>query len=113
MNANFGETALQRQMQGGTALGALGEAQSGIDRANLQTQFGLGEAQRQIEKEQGNASIDALLKQISAFSGLPLDILKGYSTSGTSSGTSTATGSTSGMSLGDLLMGGALAFGKK
>jgi hypothetical protein len=103
MNANFGETALQRQMQGGTALGALGEAQSGIDRANLQTQFGLGEAQRQIEKEQGNASIDALLKQISAFSGLPLDILKGYSTSGTSSGTSTSNTKQSGATLSDWL----------
>lgn len=108
-NANFGETALQRQLQGGTALGALGEAQSGIDRANLQTQFGLGEAQRQIEKEQGNAGIDALLKQIAAFSGLPLDILKGYSTSGTSSGTSTSTSTQSGGALGALLQAAALA----
>lgn len=108
-NANFGETALQRQLQGGTALGALGEAQSGIDRANLQTQFGIGEAQRQIEKEQGNAGIDALLKQIAAFSGLPLDILKGYSTSGTSSGTSTSTSTQSGGALGALLQGLALA----
>lgn len=102
-NANFGETALQRQLQGGTALGALGEAQSGIDRANLQTQFGLGEAQRQIEKEQGNAGIDALLKQISAFSGLPLDILKGYTTSGTSSSTGTSSTKQSGFTAGDLL----------
>jgi hypothetical protein len=102
-NAGFREQALNRNIQGGTALGNLGATRGAEDRANVQTQFGLGEAQRQIEKEQGNASIDALLKQISAFSGLPLDILKGYTTAGTSSGTSTSNTKQSGATLADFL----------
>jgi hypothetical protein len=102
-NAGFREQALNRNIQGGTALGNLGATRGAEDRANVQTKFGLGEAQRQIEKEQGNASIDALLKQISAFSGLPLDILKGYTTSGTSSGTSTSNTKQSGATLSDWL----------
>lgn len=102
-NAGFREQALNRNIQGGTALGNLGATRGAEDRANVQTKFGLGEAQRQIEKEQGNASIDALLKQISAFSGLPLDILKGYTTSGTSSSTGTSTTKQSGATLADFL----------
>lgn len=93
-NANFGESALNRRLQAGTALDA-------NDRANVQAQFGLGEAERQIANEKAQAPIDLILQQVAAMSGLPLDLLRGSTSTGTMTGTTKS--KSSGAGLGDWL----------
>jgi hypothetical protein len=94
-NAGFGESALQRQLSAGTALG-------NNDRANIDTQSAVGGGLRDIQTQQNQGPIQLLMQQIAAQSGLNLgDLFKGSTSTGTLNGTSTS--KESGASLGDWL----------
>lgn len=87
-NAQFGESALARQLAAGGAIGDLGTAQGNNDRANIGVQAGIGNDLRTIQNEQNQAPINLLLQQIAASSGLPLDLFQGQTSTGTMTGTS-------------------------
>ena len=92
-NANFGEQAANRNIVGGGALANLGTAQNADARANIGAQATMGGVLRDIQNQQSQAPIMALLQQIGALQGLPLDLFRGMTTnsSGTASGTTKTT----------------------
>src|SRR5574343_907298 len=96
--ANFGEQAATRGLSAGNALTALGAAQGASDRENIATQAGVGAQLRDVAQQEAQAPITTLLQQIAAFSGLPLDLLRGSTSTGTMSGTSTTKQSGVGLS---------------
>ncbi len=96
-NANFGESALGRQLQAGQGLAGLGVAQGANDRANIDTQSQLGEILRQIMAQQGAAPLTALGLQTDMTGKLPFNLFQGQT--GTMTGNTTS--KTSGASLGD------------
>lgn len=100
-NANFGEAALNRRLQAGTSLADIAGAQGADARANAGLQLTAGEQERQIQNQQNSAGVDLLLKQIAANSGIPYDLLRGSTSTGTMSGTTKTT--QSGAALSDWL----------
>jgi len=88
-NAGAMETALARQLSAGGALGSLG-AQEGADtRANVALQGQMGAEQRAISQALAGAPISVLQALAGTYSGLPLNLLSGETTTGStqSSGT--------------------------
>jgi hypothetical protein len=88
-NAGAMDTALARQLSAGGALGSLG-AQEGADtRANVALQGQMGAEQRAISQALAGAPISVLQALAGTYSGLPLNLLSGETTTGStqSSGT--------------------------
>jgi hypothetical protein len=89
-NAGAMDTALNRQLTAGGALGELG-AQEGADaRANLALQGTLGADQRAIEQAKAAAPLSVLQALSGTFSGLPLNLLSGETQTGSQQGSSTS-----------------------
>jgi hypothetical protein len=89
-NAGAMDTALNRQLTAGGALGELG-AQEGADtRANLALQGTLGADQRAIEQAKAAAPLSVLQALSGTFSGLPLNLLSGETQTGSQQSSSTS-----------------------
>jgi hypothetical protein len=89
-NSKAVEAALNRQLSAGSALQGLG-AQEGADtRANIALQGALGADQRAIEQALAGAPLDVLERIAKTYSGLPLNLLSGETTTGTQTGSSTS-----------------------
>lgn len=102
-NANFGETALQRQAGAAAGLADVGALQGSEARANTGLQFDIGEALRAIAQQKAMAPVGALGMETGLLGQLPFDLFKGANSTGTMSGTSTTKTKESGASLGDWL----------
>ena len=89
-NAGAMETALNRQLSAGGALGSLG-AQEGADtRANVALQGQMGAEQRAIAQALAGAPISVLQALAGTYSGLPLNLLSGETMTGSQTGSSTS-----------------------
>jgi hypothetical protein len=89
-NAGAADTALNRQLTAGGALGELGSQEGADARANLALQGTLGADQRSIEQAQAAAPLSVLQALSGTFSGLPLNLLSGETQTGSQQGTSTS-----------------------
>lgn len=96
-NQNADAQGAQTRLSAAEQLGRLGLAGSANDRANIETQAGLGETQREIDVQNDpqNARMQQLLQLISALGGLNGANFTGRNISETGSGTETTTGSPS------------------
>jgi hypothetical protein len=89
-NAGAMDTALNRQLTAGGALGSLG-AQEGADtRANVALQGQMGAEQRAISQALAGAPISVLQALAGTYSGLPLNLLSGETMTGSQTGSSTS-----------------------
>lgn len=89
--ANMGarDADAARLLSGGGQLGQLATAFGGEQRANLGTQFDIGEAMRQIEAAKKGAPLDLLKLRSDLFRNVPLDMFGGATSHATGEGTST------------------------
>lgn len=97
-NAGQRDTASARSLAGASTLAGIGGARDANTRANAGTQFDIGAGQRDIQNQQNRAPIDLLLQQIASFSGLPIDALRGSTSTGTMDGTTKGKSSGAGLS---------------
>jgi hypothetical protein len=100
-NASQRDGALQRQMAGAAGLAGTASEMQEQQRQNIASQSGMGEMLRQIQQQQAMAPIAALGMEGSLWNSLPLDLLKGQTSTGTMTGTTKT--KESGASMGDWL----------
>ena len=87
-NAQAMDTALARQLSAGGALADLGQATGADQRANLALQGTLGADQQAIDQALAQAPLSVLQQIAGTYGGLPLNLLRGETTTGSSSSTS-------------------------
>ena len=97
-NGQFSENALTRQINAGNSIAAIGGMEADNTRANIGTQNVIGSTLRGIQNDQNRAPIDLLLQQIAAQTGLPLELFKGMTGTGSLDGTETGKSSGAGLS---------------
>ena len=81
-NASQLETALGRQLQAANGLVDTANTQHQAELADINTQAQLGDMWRQIQQQQASAPLSILGSLVSAYSGLPLNLLHGSVTDG-------------------------------
>jgi hypothetical protein len=89
-NAGAMETALNRQLTAGGALGELGAQEGANTRANVALQGQMGADQRAIAQAQAAAPLSVLQALSGTFSGLPLNLLSGETQTGSQQSSSTS-----------------------
>ena len=89
-NAGQQDNALARLLQSAGVLANVGQAQNADERANIQTQWDLGEAQREIERQKLAAPLDLAEWQAMMMGQMPYNLFTGQTSTGT--GTTTQTG---------------------
>jgi hypothetical protein len=87
-NAGAADAALDRRLTAGNSLASLGSTMGADNRANIALQNALGGDQRQVEQFLKSAPLDVLERIAKMYGGLPLNLLSGSTTTGSSSGTS-------------------------
>lgn len=87
-NAGARDAALNRQLTAGTSLASLGQTIGADNRANIALQNALGGDQRAVDQFLKSAPLDVLERIAKMYGGLPLNLLSGNTTTGSSSGTS-------------------------
>ena len=83
-NAGAQDTALSRLFQAGSGLAGLGAQQGQEDRANVALQGDLGAQLRQIAQSKAGADVTLAQAQTGMFGGLPLNLLRGETSTGNS-----------------------------
>jgi hypothetical protein len=87
-NAGAADTALDRRLNAGNSLASLGTSMGADTRANIALQNALGGDQRQVEQFLKSAPLDVLERIAKMYGGLPLNLLSGSTSTGSSSGSS-------------------------
>lgn len=87
-NAQAMDAALARQFQAGGALAGLGQTMGADTRSNIGLQAALGGDQRAIQQALQGAPLSVLQQIAATYGGLPLNLLTGQTSTGSSSGTS-------------------------
>ena len=87
-NAQAMDAALARQLSAGGALAGLGQTMGADNRSNIALQNALGGDQRAIQQALQGAPLSVLQQISQMYGGLPLNLLSGSTTTGSSSGTS-------------------------
>jgi hypothetical protein len=87
-NAQAMDAALARQLSAGGALAGLGQTMGADNRSNIALQNALGGDQRAIQQALQGAPLDVLERISRMYGGLPLNLLTGSTSTGSSSGTS-------------------------
>ena len=88
-NAQAMDAALARQFQAGGALAGLGQTMGADTRSNIGLQAALGGDQRAIQQALQGAPLSVLQQISQMYGGLPLNLLTGQTSTGSSSGTQT------------------------
>ena len=87
-NAGAADAALDRRLTAGNSLASLGSTMGADSRANVALLNALGGDQRQVDQFLKSAPLDVLERIAKMYGGLPLNLLSGSTTTGSSSGTS-------------------------
>jgi hypothetical protein len=87
-NAQAMDAALARQLSAGGALAGLGQTMGADTRSNIALQNALGGDQRAIQQALQGAPLSVLQQISQMYGGLPLNLLTGQTSTGSSSGTS-------------------------
>jgi hypothetical protein len=87
-NAGAADAALDRRLNAGNSLASLGTTMGADSRANVALLNALGGDQRAVDAALKGAPLDVLERIAKMYGGLPLNLLSGSTSTGTSSGTS-------------------------